>query len=347
MRIVPLALGFSLLASTASAQSAGDGSALFEVTWVSTWSAQTHPVQFPSGAHYSALVGATHDASVSFWAPGQLATPGIKDVAELGANTRIRNEVNAAIGTGAADQYLSHPPLSTSPSQRTVQIRVQASHAQLTLVSMIAPSPDWFVGVHGLDLIQNGAWVDNLTVDLYAYDAGTDSGVTYTSANQPTNPAQPIARVTTASGPFQGLPGPVGSLTVRYLGGSLVYGCNASGSMAVSQFPSVGQSIAFHLDDPMGQGPALTAVALADGPDPMFPCGSPLAGVGVPVLGNQLVTSPFDVATGPIWNGMPTMQVFSIPANNSLVGLDVYAQGLLATAGQLVLTDAAAVRLSN
>ena len=61
---------------------------------------------------------------------------------------------------------------------------------------MIAPSPDWFVGVHDLSLLVDGNWVDELVIDLEAYDAGTDSGATYTSANQRTSPQASITRLT-------------------------------------------------------------------------------------------------------------------------------------------------------
>lgn len=44
----------------------------------------------------------------------------------------------------------------------------------------LGPTPDWVVGVNGLNLcLKNCTWIENLTVDLYPYDAGTDSGITY------------------------------------------------------------------------------------------------------------------------------------------------------------------------
>jgi hypothetical protein len=57
---------------------------------------------------------------------------------------------------------------------------------------MIAPSPDWFIGVNSLTLFENGSFVEEKTVILYAYDAGTDSGTTYTSPDLPTEPPEPI-----------------------------------------------------------------------------------------------------------------------------------------------------------
>ena len=66
----------------------------------------------------------------------------------------------------------------------------------VTVVSMLAPSPDWFVGVSGLDLRAGDHWVQQLVVPLVVYDAGTDSGSNFTSSNSPTFPRQPIAELT-------------------------------------------------------------------------------------------------------------------------------------------------------
>lgn len=45
---------------------------------------------------------------------------------------------------------------------------------------MTGPSPDWFVGVSELNLCEESCtWVENKVLDLYLYDSGTDSGVSY------------------------------------------------------------------------------------------------------------------------------------------------------------------------
>ena len=59
---------------------------------------------------------------------------------------------------------------------------------------MIAPSPDWFIGVNSVNLLDtNSNWKTSISLDLYAYDSGTDSGTNYTSANSVTNPFQNIS----------------------------------------------------------------------------------------------------------------------------------------------------------
>ena len=74
--------------------------------------------------------------------------------------------------------------------------RVDSDHHLVSLVSMIYPSPDWFVGVSGLELcLSNGSWAEQKVLNLYPYDAGTDTGPTYTSADQPTIPREAIRRI--------------------------------------------------------------------------------------------------------------------------------------------------------
>ena len=61
---------------------------------------------------------------------------------------------------------------------------------------MIYPSPDWFVGISGFELcLANGSWVEEKKINLYPYDAGTDSGPTYISPNEPTDPREVIRRI--------------------------------------------------------------------------------------------------------------------------------------------------------
>lgn len=58
--------------------------------------------------------------------------------------------------------------------------RVDPKHHLMSFVSMIDPSPDWFVGVSRLELcLDNGSWVESKVLDLFPWDAGTDSGPTY------------------------------------------------------------------------------------------------------------------------------------------------------------------------
>jgi hypothetical protein len=174
--------------------------AQYLVRFESTWSSATHPTDFPPNAHLSGLIGGTHDDRVAFWSLGTLASPGIKDMAELGDKSALTLEVEAAIAAGTARNVLSGGGISPSPGVVTLGFTVSDSFPLVTLVSMVAPSPDWFVGVSGLSLRDGAGWIPHRVVDLDVHDAGTDSGPAYTSPNQATAPPVPVTLL--ASGPF-------------------------------------------------------------------------------------------------------------------------------------------------
>lgn len=51
---------------------------------------------------------------------------------------------------------------------------------RLSLASMFGPSPDWVVGVSGLELCrQDCTWLETAAIDLFPWDAGTDGGISY------------------------------------------------------------------------------------------------------------------------------------------------------------------------
>ena len=287
----PSLLALALTATALSATPAGAGdlpsteTARYRVTFQATWSQATHPAGWPGpSAHFSGLVGGTHDGTVEFWAPGMLASTGIEVMAELGGKSALINEVNAAIVANEAEFVLSGGGLSVSPASVSLEFDVSDDYPLVTLVSMIAPSPDWFVGVHGQSLRANGDWVDELSVDLQAYDAGTDSGTTFFAGNQDTNPAEPITLITGA--PFAtGVP--LGQFVFTRL------------DTPTPAFPSLGGGLAGAGGEPSlsGQG-SLTpgsatsldlANALPNGTATLI-IGSSAA--GLPLLGGTLVPSP-------------------------------------------------------
>lgn len=53
-------------------------------------------------------------------------------------------------------------------------------YTSIIIWSYSEPSPDWIVGVSGLELcLKNCSWIEHKVLNLYPWDAGTDSGVTY------------------------------------------------------------------------------------------------------------------------------------------------------------------------
>lgn len=76
--------------------------------------------------------------------------------------------------------------------------KVDRKHNKLSLVSMFGPSPDWVVGVSGLNLCRKDCtWEPSLDIDLYPWDSGTDSGISYMSPNAETQPRERMHKITT------------------------------------------------------------------------------------------------------------------------------------------------------
>ena len=189
----------------------------YDIAFESIWSATTHPASFPANPSFSGLIGGTHGDSVTFWAEGSVASFGIKQMAEFGSKTPLDFEVEAAILAGTAEGLLAGGGISPSPGGVELTLDVSVDFPLVTLVSMISPSPDWFVGISSLSLLDEGSWVSSVVIELFAYDAGTDSGVIYTSPNEATDPRVDISRITVS--PFD-VASPLGTFTfTRRAGG--------------------------------------------------------------------------------------------------------------------------------
>ena len=170
----------------------------YNVVFRATWSSATHPRDFPANAHWSRLVGGLHNHLVSFWGRGATASEGIQRMAERGAQSTLLGEVDAAISAGTANGTLAGSGIARGSGSTSLRFRVESSHPLVTLVSMVAPSPDWFVGVRGLPLLEKGRWVARKSVTLFPYDAGTDSGATFLAADEVTQPRGVITRIITS-----------------------------------------------------------------------------------------------------------------------------------------------------
>ena len=190
-----------LLLAVGAAPAWAQSAATYRVTLESTWSAQTHPIDYPgASAHYSPLVGATHATGGALWSDGGTASAGMERMAETGGTSVLRDAIAGLVAAGEARGELLGGALGTSPGEVSMTFEIDEAHPLVSLVTMIAPSPDWFVGVDGLGLLDAGGWLPERVVPLRVWDAGTDSGATYTSPNSDTDPQEPIAL--SAAAPF-------------------------------------------------------------------------------------------------------------------------------------------------
>lgn len=175
--------------------------AKYKFVFQGIWSNTTHPKDFPFSlwlTHFSDVIGASHEGNFSFWGEGQIATDGFRQLAEWGSVGWLERELRAKarhLRTLVKAPGLWYPRVTQNTSST---FNVDRRRHLVSLVSMFGPSPDWVVGVSGLDLcLADCSWLESKVIDLYPYDAGTDSGVTYMSANAPTQPREEMFRITT------------------------------------------------------------------------------------------------------------------------------------------------------
>ena len=173
----------------------------FEGVWNGT---QVEGGTLPGGAHFTTLIGATHDAGDPLWESGGMATLGIERVAELGNTSALAGEIEARITAGTAGEQITVAGINSLPTTTQSTFEIEVDHPNVTLISMVAPSPDWFVGVSDVSLRNGGLWVESLSVDLHPYDAGTEQGSGFSLFNPATNPQEAITLID--GSPFIGSP---------------------------------------------------------------------------------------------------------------------------------------------
>jgi len=193
-----LASIFLVVISSFTAQS--QQTVQYTITFTSNWGNSTN-TSLPANAHFSDFAVATHNRSVTFFEMGQTASPGVELIAELGATGAFSTEVGNAITAGTADQVIIGPDLFFSdanyPTISIQNITVDKDFPLVSLLSMIAPSPDWFVGANSISLLDtNGDWIPEITMDLFPYDAGTEEGTGYSLDNPATTPLENITNIT-------------------------------------------------------------------------------------------------------------------------------------------------------
>ena len=169
----------------------------YTLTFQGAWTSAVTPDGVPGGAHFSRLVGAVHNAGVSFLASGATASPGVESMAEEGTIGTLQSEVQTAIDAATAlSVFQGSTDTGGVKAPQTLNPTLSSAHPRVTLVTMVAPSPDWFVGVSGLPLLNaSGRWLRSHSVSLYPWDAGTEGGTDFSRSNAATSPPENIASI--------------------------------------------------------------------------------------------------------------------------------------------------------
>lgn len=169
--------------------------ATYQVVFSSNWSMENNGgTEFPGNPHFSPLIGAVHTSDFTIWAENGTATPGVELVAETGAIATLVTELEAKMTENKVSTIITDS--DTAPPRMMMSATFDITEDQIvSLVTMLAPSPDWIVGVSRVKLFKDGAWLESMVFQLRVYDAGTDDGPSFMSPDADTDPQGTITKL--------------------------------------------------------------------------------------------------------------------------------------------------------
>lgn len=110
----------------------------------------------------------------------------------------------AADGVG---EYVVGVPIFNSETQGQTldSLQVDSTYPYISSITMIAPSPDWFTGFYDFPASSGGTWYSEFTIETTPWDAGTETGTTFSGSNPAEDPVQPIFALTVSTVPDSGV----------------------------------------------------------------------------------------------------------------------------------------------
>ncbi|XP_058040474.1 spondin-2-like isoform X3 [Ahaetulla prasina] len=175
----------------------------YSIVFTGKWSQTAFPKQYPlyrPPAQWSSLLGVAHNSDYVMWKASGYASNGMRELVERGEPWMLMKEIEAA-GEKMQSVYgiFSASPVVTGTGQTSTLFEVDPGHPLVSLAVRIVPSPDWFVGIENFNLCDKSGWKNHVSIDLFPYDAGTDSGFTFSSPNFATIPRETITQITCSS----------------------------------------------------------------------------------------------------------------------------------------------------
>ncbi|XP_026135845.1 spondin-2 [Carassius auratus] len=186
-------------ALTNGAECSARGPASYILVFTGHWSPQTFPKQYPlfrPPAQWSKLMAVTHNEQYRLWQEGAPASDGMKSFAEQGLTVDLVKDAKEARKRRVVGSMYRTAGIPSGFGHSSTELLLTPRSPLLSLIVKVIPSPDWFVGVDSLNLCEGGQWKQEVTFDLHPFDAGTDSGFTFSSPNFPTIPPENITMIT-------------------------------------------------------------------------------------------------------------------------------------------------------
>lgn len=152
------------------------------------------------GIHFTPLLVTAHPQATSLFGAGQPASPSLRAMAEGGDTAALQADLapqGAAVAADPAGGLLAPGASATA----TLQGGAGTANTRLSIVAMMLPTNDGFVG---LDALVVPSAAGTYTYSLDAYDAGTEANDERRGSGVPGEPGFPVPPPIEASTPTGG-----------------------------------------------------------------------------------------------------------------------------------------------
>jgi hypothetical protein len=139
------------------------------------------------GMYFTPILAAAHSPDSYLFKTAEAASTELQMMAEGGDTSGLQTIVTVAAGDIAPIQ--GEDGLTAPASSKTFTLTNAAGNTQLSIVAMMLPTNDGFIGLNGWTI---PAEVGTYTVYLNAYDAGTEANDELRGGGAPGTPGMPV-----------------------------------------------------------------------------------------------------------------------------------------------------------
>ena len=139
-----------------------------------------------SGLHFTPILVVAHTPDASLFEVGEMASTELQAMAEGGSLDGL-----AAIGTSISADAVANPAggLLMPTMSTTTSLSTADSNSVLSIVAMILPSNDGFIGLDNWEIPTEAG---TYTIMVNAYDAGTEANDELRGSGAPGMPGMPV-----------------------------------------------------------------------------------------------------------------------------------------------------------
>jgi spondin-2 len=122
-----------------------------------------------------------------------MASAAVRQFTETGKTDKLDsgNTKNLSI----FDEFMI-PNIPTGDGVGSAMLFLDNEHSFVSMLTKLIPSPDWFIGVDSVNLMENCRWLEFFSVDVQPLDGGTESGLTFSAPKWASDPQVAIRQIT-------------------------------------------------------------------------------------------------------------------------------------------------------